>query len=300
MLTTEMLLNTNNLELLATQVVEGFITGLHKSPFHGFSVEFAEHRLYNSGESTRHIDWKLYGRTDKLFIKRYEEETNLRCRVAIDISPSMYYPVSGLNKIRFSVYAAASIMYMLRKQRDASGLTLFDESMRFHSDCKVSLTHFRMLLARLSRLLEEPAGPGGSDIAGSLHLLADRLHRRSLVIVFSDMFQSGRSQEELFAALQHLKYNKHEVILFHVTDDHTEARFDFANRPYLFIDSETGDKLKLFPHQVKERYLEAVEKYKKELQLKCAQFNIDFVDARVSNDFNQVLLPFLIKRSKTG
>jgi uncharacterized protein (DUF58 family) len=297
-LTTETLLNAGNLELLATQVVEGFITGLHKSPFHGFSVEFAEHRLYNTGESTRHIDWKLYGRTDKLFIKRYEEETNLRCQIAIDTSASMFYPEGDLNKIRFSVVAGASIMYLLRKQRDANGLTLFGEKIDFHSDCKVSLTHLRMLFSRLEQVMNEPVVAKGSDIAQSLHALADRLHRRSLVIVFSDMFQSGNEREQLFAALQHLKYNKHEVILFHVNDDKTEARFDFANRPYLFVDSETGEKMKLFPHQVKDSYLSALRAYKKELQLKCAQFKIDFVDANVGSDFNQVLLPFLIKRSK--
>lgn len=297
-ITTETLLQTNNLELLATQVVEGFITGLHKSPFHGFSVEFAEHRIYNTGESTKHIDWKLYGRTDKLFIKRYEEETNLRCQVLIDTSASMYYPAEGLNKIRFSIFAAASLMYLLRKQRDANGLTLFDEAISYHSDCKVSLTHLRMLFAKLEQALQIPPAGKKSNITQSLHELADRLHRRSLVIIFSDMFNSGEDKEALFSALQHLKYNKHEVVLFNVNDDKTEAHFDFSNRPYLFVDSETGEKLKLFPHQVKEQYQEALFRYKKELKLKCAQFKIDFVEANVGADFQQVLLPFLIKRSK--
>lgn len=297
-ITTETLLQTNNLELLATQVVEGFITGLHKSPFHGFSVEFAEHRIYNTGESTKHIDWKLYGRTDKLFIKRYEEETNLRCQVLIDTSASMYYPAEGLNKIRFSVFAAASLMYLLRKQRDANGLTLFDETISYHSDCKVSLTHLRMLFNRLEQALQVPPIAKRSNITQSLHELADRLHRRSLVIIFSDMFNSGENNEALFSALQHLKYNKHEVILFNVNDDKTETHFDFSNRPYLFVDSETGEKLKLFPHQVKEQYLGFLNNYKKELKLKCAQFKIDFVDATIGADFHQVLLPFLIKRGK--
>jgi uncharacterized protein (DUF58 family) len=298
MLSPETLLNTNNLELLATQVVEGFITGLHKSPFHGFSVEFAEHRLYNTGESTRHIDWKLFGRTDKLFVKRYEEETNLRCQLVIDTSGSMFYPTDGLNKMRFSVFAAASLMQLLRKQRDASGLTLFDEDIHYHSECKVSQTHVRMLYAKMEELLKPAVKPAKSNIAQSLHHLADRLHRRSLVMVFSDMFGDATQTDELFAALQHLKYNKHEVVLFHVLDNKTEQEFDFVNRPYLFVDSETGEQMKLFPAQVKEQYLTALHAHQKELKLKCAQYKIEFVEANVGNDFSQILLPFLVKRSK--
>lgn len=297
-LSLDSLIQSNNLELLASQVVEGFITGLHKSPFHGFSVEFAEHRIYNTGESTRHIDWKLFARTDKLFVKRYEEETNLRCQVVIDTSGSMFYPQDGLNKMKFSVYAAASLMHLLRKQRDANGLTLFDDDIHFHSECKVSLTHLRLLFSRLNQLLQNPPSTKSSNIAKGLHQLADRLHRRSLVIIFSDMFESGDQSEEMFSALQHLRYNKHEVILFNVHDDKTEHQFDFTNRPYLFVDSETGERIKLFPAQVKEQFLSGLEKYKQAIKVKCAQYKIDYVEANVGNDFNQVLLPFLIKRGK--
>jgi uncharacterized protein (DUF58 family) len=298
MLSPENLLNTNNLELLATQVVEGFITGLHKSPFHGFSVEFAEHRIYNTGESTKHIDWKLYGRTDKLFVKRYEEETNLRCHLVIDTSGSMFYPAEGLNKMRFSVFAAASLMHLLRKQRDACGLSLFDEDLYYHSECKVSQTHVRMLYAKMEELLKPALNPTKSNISQSLHRLAERLHRRSLVIIFSDMFGDASKNDELFAALQHLKYNKHEVVLFHVLDNKTEHEFDFANRPYLFVDSETGEQMKLFPAQVKQQYLAALNEHQQQLELKCAQYKIEFIEANVGNDFSQVLLPFLVKRNK--
>lgn len=298
MLSPETLLNTNNLELLATQVVEGFITGLHKSPFHGFSVEFAEHRIYNTGESTKHIDWKLYGRTDKLFVKRYEEETNLRCHIVIDTSGSMFYPAEGLNKMCFSVFAAASLMQLLRKQRDACGLSLFDEDLYYHSECKVSQTHVRMLYAKMEELLRPALKPTKSNIAQSLHRLAERLHRRSLVIVFSDMFGDASKNDELFTALQHLKYNKHEVVLFNVLDNKTEHEFDFVNRPYLFVDSETGEQMKLFPAQVKQQYLTALNKHQQQLKLKCAQYKIEFIEANVGNDFSQVLLPFLVKRNK--
>jgi uncharacterized protein (DUF58 family) len=292
------LTQVNNLELLASQVVEGFITGLHKSPFHGFSVEFAEHRIYNTGESTRHIDWKLFARTDKLFVKRYEEETNLRCQIVLDTSASMFYPQEQLSKIQFSIYAAASLMHLLRKQRDANGLSLFDEDIYFHSDCKVSLTHLRMLFNQMDQVLNKHREIKQSNIAASLHQLADRLHRRSLVILFTDMFNSSEKLDELFSALQHLRYNKHEVVLFNVNDNKTEHEFEFSNRPYLFIDSETDERVKLFPAQVKEQFVQALAAYKQEIKLKCAQFKIDFVEANIGNDFNQILLPFLIKRSK--
>ncbi|AMS27471.1 hypothetical protein AEM51_11010 [Bacteroidetes bacterium UKL13-3] len=294
----EQLLQTGNLEFLAKQVVEGFITGLHKSPFHGFSVEFAEHRLYNTGESTKHIDWKLYARTDKLFIKRYEEETNLRCQLIIDCSSSMFYPEDGLNKITFSAYAAASLIKMLKKQRDASGVSLIADEILFHSPCKSSSTHQKLLYSKLEGMLAQNTPNRKSNIAANLHQLAEMIHKRSLVIIFSDMLQNTGEDDELFSALQHLKYNKHEVILFHVEDKKTEVSFDFTNRPYLFIDSETGEKIKLFPNQIKEHYLKAVEAYKHTLKLKCAQYKIDLVEAEVSTDFSQILLPFLVKRSK--
>jgi uncharacterized protein (DUF58 family) len=292
------LLQTGNLEFLAKQVVEGFITGLHRSPFHGFSVEFAEHRLYNTGESTRHIDWKLFARTDKLFVKRYEEETNLRCQLVIDTSGSMYFPEAGLNKLRFSAYAAASLIQLLKNQRDACGLTLMNEGIAFHTGCKLSASHQKLLINKLEEALQTGNSNKKSSLAPALHQLAEMLHKRSLVVIFSDMFQNAGAEEELFAALQHLKYNKHEVIVFDVEDKKMETEFDFSNRPYLFIDSETGEKLKLFPAQVKEQYLAALNKFRHELKLKCAQFKIDFVEASIGTDFNQVLMSFLTKRAK--
>ncbi len=297
-ITEKELLQTGNLEFLAKQVVEGFITGLHRSPFHGFSVEFAEHRLYNTGESTKHIDWKLFGRTEKLFVKRYEEETNLRCQLIIDTSGSMYFPEDGINKLRFSVYAAASLIYLLKKQRDACGLSLINENVEFHTGCKLSSSHQKLLLTKLEEILQQKYSEKKSKLAESLHQLAEMMPRRSLVIIFSDMFQNTGNEEELFAALQHLKYNKHEVILFDVNDKKQETDFDFSNRPYLFVDSESGEKLKLFPAQVREQYLTALNTFRHNLKIKCAQFKIDFVEAAVGNNFHQVLMPFLVKRSK--
>ncbi len=294
-----------HLELIAKQVVEGFITGLHKSPFHGFSVEFAEHRLYNKGESTKHIDWKLYGRTDKLFIKRYEEETNVRCQLVIDNSSSMYFPVAERNdgkknKITFSAYCAAALIELLKRQRDAVGMSLFSDKIDFFAPAKSSSLHQKMLYHELEKLIQ----PHDVNIhkktsaTEALHQIAETIHKRSLVIVFSDMMDSTTDSEELFSALQHLKHKKHEVILFHVTDKQKEQDFDFDNRPYRFIDMETGEEVKLHPNEIKDTYQASMADYKKALMLKCAQYRIDFIEADINQGFDQVLMPYLVKRTK--
>jgi uncharacterized protein (DUF58 family) len=296
------------LEMLAKQVVEGFITGLHKSPFHGFSVEFAEHRLYNNGESTRHIDWKLYGKTDKMFVKRYEEETNLRCQIVIDNSSSMFFPVREKldidhpNKITFSVYAAACIMQLLRRQRDALGLSLFDEKVHLHTQAKSNSVHHKFLLGKLEELLS-PIAPEEhctSQVTDSLHFISENIHRRSLVVLFSDMFDVASDNAAMFDALQHLRYNKHEVILFHVVDKAKELDFDYENRPYRFIDMESGAEIKLQPAEVRKTYSEAIGNFHQELKLKCAQYKIDFIEADINKGFEQVLLPYLLKRERMG
>ncbi|MCG9879677.1 MAG: DUF58 domain-containing protein [Bacteroidia bacterium] len=287
-------LQISHIELLAKQVVEGFLTGLHKSPYHGFSVEFAEHRQYNNGESTKNIDWKLFGRTDKLFVKRFEEETNLRCQLVIDTSGSMYFPTDGINKIRFSIVAAASLIQLMKKQRDASGISLFHEELWFHTPSKLGLSHQKLLFSKLQSCLEIPTQQKSSDIAKTLHYLAEGLHKRSMVIVFSDFFQSNSS--ELFESLKHLKYNKHEVILFDVQDFKQELEFDFDNRPYIFKDIETGEELKLHPNAVIETYKTQYKNYKEALKLKCLQYKIDYHEAIIGTDFNQVLQTFISKR----
>lgn len=293
----------SKLELIAKQVVEGFITGLHKSPFHGFSVEFAEHRLYNTGESTKHIDWKLYGRTEKLFIKRYEEETNLRCQLIIDASSSMYFPeidfnAEKFNKIKFSVYAAAAIMNLLKKQRDAVGLSIFSDKLDVHSPTKSSSVHHKYLINELESLINSPKKNTKTSSINALHTIAETVHKRSLMIIFSDMMENVDDDEQLFAALQHLKYNKHEVILFHTYDKKLELDFEFENRPYQFIDLETGEEIKVHPNDVKKNYIENMQKRKKMLKLKCLQFGIEFVEADVNQGFNSILQSYLIKRAK--
>jgi uncharacterized protein (DUF58 family) len=293
-----------NLELLAKQVVEGFIIGLHKSPFHGFSVEFAEHRLYNQGETTRNIDWKVYARSDKLFTKKFEEETNLRCQIVVDISSSMYFPEmtnksnAYINKLRFSALAAASLMYLLKKQRDAFGLSLFDDEVRTHARCKSSVSHYRLMLTYLENLINNPERNKSTEAAKALHQIADSIHKRSLVVIFSDMMDDPDKAEDMFAALQHLKHNKHEVILFHVVDKAKEIDFDFENRPYLFIDMETGEKVRLQSNQVKEYYVAQMAKFTEQLKMRCLQYKIDFVEADINSGFKQILQAYLVKRSK--
>ncbi|MFO8087256.1 MAG: DUF58 domain-containing protein [Bacteroidales bacterium] len=295
-----------NLELIAKQVVEGFITGLHKSPFHGFSVEFADYRQYNQGESTRNIDWKLYGRTDRLYVKQFEEETNLRCRILLDVSSSMYYPVRAQpsddrpNKMTFSVYAAAAIIQMLVKQRDATGLSLFSDDIQLHTSARSTHAHLHYLYAQLEKFLQQPLPDQqkSTSIAPVLHNVAERIHKRSLIIIFSDMFDSLQQVDEVFSALQHLKYNKHEVILFHTIDKETEIDFNFENRPYKFVDMESGNELKLNPKEIKQQYLNKIQTYRKELMLKCGQYKIDYVEADIRKGFDQILLPYFLKRKK--
>lgn len=291
----------DNLDLIARQVVEGFITGLHKSPFHGFSVEFAEHRLYNTGESTKHIDWKLFARTEKLFVKRFEEETNLRGQIIIDVSSSMLFPYNSKhrNKLAYSVYCAAALVYLLRRQRDAVGLSLFRDEISFHSQARLSQVHIQLLYNELRKLLisENTSLKKTTDVAHCLHQLAETIHKRSLVIIFSDMFAS-HDPEILFPALQHLRYSQHEVLLFHVTDKKMEQEFAFENRPYKFIDLETGVQLKLNPNEVRDVFVQRMGNFIEELKLKCGQYSIEFVEADINNDFADVLTAYLLKRKR--
>ncbi|WP_445954710.1 DUF58 domain-containing protein [Yeosuana sp.] len=293
-----------SLELLAKQVVEGFIAGMHKSPFHGFSAEFAEHKIYNQGESTRHIDWKLFAKTDKLYTKRYDDETNLRCHIIIDNSSSMHYPkmtsfkIDHLNKIAFSALAAASLMQMLKKQRDAIGLSIYSDAYDYYAPEKGSERHHQMLLHQLSDAVVAKPLHKNTDIYKYLHEIAEKIHRRSMIFLFTDMFQSTVEESKLFEALRHLKYNKHEVILFHVFDKKKEMDFDFDNRPKRFIDVETGEYINLFSETVKENYQDAVHNYFEGLKLKCAQYKIKYVEADINNHFNNILTTYMIERQK--
>jgi uncharacterized protein (DUF58 family) len=303
----EKLKEYTNLELLAKQMVEGFITGLHKSPYHGFSVEFAEHRLYNTGDSTRHIDWKVYAKTDRLYSKRYEEETNLRCMILLDCSPSMYYPrETGSEetenaKIKFGIVATSCLAYLLQRQRDAVGICTFSDDIELLTQVKSTASHVHSLLAQLDTLLKkkkEDLTGKQTSVAAVIDKIATKIHKRSLVIIFSDMMDNSEKQEELYAALKHLKYMQHEVLLFHVQDKKTETDFDFANRPTLFIDVETGQEEKLNPLQAKQYYVQQTEAKFHEIKLRCGQYKIEFIEVDTAEDIDKILKPYLSKRSR--
>ena len=298
-----------HLELLANQVVEGFISGMHKSPFHGFSAEFSEHKVYNVGESTKHIDWKLFAKTDRLYTKRFEEETNLRCHIIIDNSSSMHYPELKTNqsfyenKIGFSVLASAVLMNLLKKQRDAVGLSIFSDTYEYYAPEKGSDRHHRMILNALEGLLEKQPVRKSTDTITFLHQIAEKMHRRSMIILFTDMFQSGSDdsgEEALFNALQHLKHNKHKVVLFHVVDNKTELNFDFDTAPRKFIDVETGEEVAIFADNVKQEYEKQVESYFKKLALTCAQNRIQYIPVSVGENFEKIMTTYLIEKQNFG
>jgi uncharacterized protein (DUF58 family) len=294
-----------HLELLANQIVEGFISGMHKSPFHGFSAEFAEHKIYNSGESTKHIDWKLFAKTDRLYTKRFEEETNLRCHLIIDNSSSMHYPKLGdhqffyENKIGFSVLASAVLMNLLKKQRDAVGLSIYSDTYEYFAQEKGSERHHRMLLNQLEQILQSSRQPKKTDTITFLHQIAEKIHRRSMIILFTDMFQ-GEDDERLFKALQHLKHNKHKVVLFHVIDKKTEFSFDFDNTPRKFIDLETGEQVNLFAENVKNDYEKLVQSYFEKVANTCAMYKIKYVPVSVDEKFEKILTTYLVEKQKFG
>lgn len=298
----------SQLELLATQLVEGSITGLHKSPFHGFSVEFAEHRPYNAGESTRHIDWKLLARSDKLFSKCYEEETNLRCRLLLDVSASMHYPktkatldINNCNKLGFSLLSAASIIQLLKKQRDAVGVTSFADKVLSHSECKSNNAHIEQLFANLQAISEShlpTTHPHNSNIDQALHYVADNIHKRSLLIIFSDLLNI-KNFDKFIHALRHIKHQKHELILFHVFDGQREIDLDFKQKQAItFVDVESGERLKLKRQEIATLYQARMQAFQKDLKNKCAQYKIDFVSADIQKGFDSLFTTFLHKRKR--
>ncbi|MBC73319.1 MAG: DUF58 domain-containing protein [Muricauda sp.] len=277
---------------------------MHKSPFHGFSAEFAEHKIYNPGESTKHLDWKLFARTDRLYTKRYEDETNLRCHMILDNSASMYYPevknpsIDNLNKIGFGVLSIAALMQILKKQRDAVGLSIYSDTYNFYANEKSSERHFQMLYSKLNEVSVTKEKSKMTKTYTFLHQIAEKMHRRSLIFLLSDMFQTETEEEKLFEALRHLKYNKHAVVLFHLLDHEHEMDFNFENTPKRFVDVETGAHIDLYAENIKKSYAQEVESYTNALRLKCAQYKVKYVGVDVRSNFSQVLNTFMVERQK--
>tara|TARA_Y100000994_G_scaffold184704_1_gene153506 strand:- start:790 stop:1719 length:930 start_codon:yes stop_codon:yes gene_type:complete len=297
---------TDNLEFFARQVVEGFLTGLHKSPYHGFSVEFAEHRLYNQGDSVKNIDWKLFGRSDKLFVKKFEEETNLRSYILIDTSSSMRYPniknqKEDFSKLSFSLYSAACLMHLFQKQRDGFGLTFYSDKLDFFSAAKSNKSHYNRLMGEVEKMLKTPHNQQSksTNFSTTIADFIEKIPKRSLIIIFSDMMNfESESIDNLLKPFQHLRYRKNEVVLFHVQDLNHEKMFNFSNHPHEFIDLENQKSIQLNPSSYKKIYGQLYNEFQMELELYCHQYKVDYVPAFIQNGFHKVLLSYLTKRSK--
>ncbi len=290
------------LDLLAQSIVEGSLTGLHKSPFHGYSAEFKEHKIYTPGESIKFLDWKVYAKTERLYIKKFDEETNMRVRLILDVSGSMYYPPvkdfdpAHLNKIGFSVVASAVLMEILRRQRDAVGLSAFDEKVVLNMPEKVNMLHRKRLVGHLENFLTENRKGKRTFALKNLHEIAESLKRRSLSILFTDFWPEENKTEEIIDALKHLRYKSAELIVFHVTDRKTENLFDFENKPFRFEDLETGETLSVFPGEIKKNYREAYEKRLKKILEALYAYRIDYHPVDVETPYKEIISTYLQKR----
>ncbi len=284
------------MELRARLIVEGFMTGMHRSPYHGFSVEFAEHRPYNPGDELRHVDWKVYAKTDRHYVKQYEEETNLRHYVLLDTSESMRYRRTGqMSKLEYSVYLAAALHYLMVKQRDATGLITFDSEIHTVLPPRSTSRYMRLILAALDGLLKS-SQPARTGAAKTLSEVAERITRRSLVVLITDLFENMESHEALLKSLRHLRYRGHEVLVFHVLEGGSERRFEFPNVPMVFRDMETGQEMTLQPAQLRENYTEAVRTFTEAFRRNCREYNIDFIEVDTEARYDTALLSYLNKR----
>lgn len=291
-----------NIEIKARLIVEGFITGLHKSPYHGFSVEFAEHRPYNTGEPLKNVDWKVFAKSDKLFTKKFEEETNLRCHILLDISDSMRYPIEKdrLSKLEYGAYLSAALAYLMIQQRDAAGLTLFDEKIEFSLPPKAKKTWLIPMFLQLENILaQKEYFTRKTATAQVLHQIAQKIGRRGFIVIISDLFNNLHSAEELFPALQRLRHANHEVIVFHVLDRKTEERFDFPNnQPILLKDLETGEEIRVQPDQIKDQYTTLLLNFKEHIKRKCREINVDFIEVDIEKPYDKVLTEYMIRRER--
>jgi uncharacterized protein (DUF58 family) len=297
------LTSIDRLDLLAKKIVEGYLIGLHRSPFHGFSAEFREHKQYNIGDNLKSIDYKVYARTDKLFIKKFDEETNLRCQMVLDVSNSMYFPkLQKKNKLEFSCIAIASLIHLLKKQRDAFGLTIFTDKVLQNIEPKLTEKNKQLIYSALNSYLKLESNPSNSDIVECIHSLAYTLKRRSLVVVFTDLLHTEVNNDfdiRFMKALQHLTFQKHDLILFYVNQKNTEINLNYGIQPTEFIDLESNERVKLIPTEIQARYQEAITKKISTIKSKCLQYGVDFVEADIDADYNQILSSFLRKRTKS-
>tara|TARA_B100001167_G_scaffold60390_1_gene35427 strand:- start:138 stop:1028 length:891 start_codon:yes stop_codon:yes gene_type:complete len=290
-LTPDIISRLNNLSLKARFVVEGFIVGLHKSPYHGFSVEFSEHRAYGAGDEIRHVDWKLWGKTDRFFIKQFEEETNLKSYLLVDQSLSMTYKSKNMTKLEYAQILAASLGYLMLKQQDAVGLTLFDDRIRVNIPARSKRSHLNIILSQMQNII---AGPE-TTIAPVLHKTAEAIKKRGLIILISDLFDDP---DKVLSGLQHFRYKGHEVIVFHVLDPQ-ELTLDFTQRTR-FRDMESGEEIVTDPWHIQSDYQKSMEQFCDYIKSNCRQKNIDYVQLSTDLPLDMALSEYLIKRKRIG
>ena len=290
-LTPEAVSRLSNLSLIARLVVEGFITGLHKSPYHGFSVEFAEHRPYMAGDDTRHIDWKVFAKTDRYYVKQFEEETNLKGMILLDVSASMDFSSHSVTKFQYSRYLAAALSYLMIKQRDAVGMVTFDSRIRKYLPPRSVPSFLNLLLQEMTDVV-----PGQeTNIAETLHSLADRIRRRGLIMLFSDLLDEP---DRVLSGLKHFRHNKHEVIVFHILDP-LERSFEFK-QDGVFRDMETGEMMPTQPWHIQQEYRKKVDQFIEYFKKKCLANRIDYVLMDTKQPFDHALLQYFIKRKRMG
>ena len=290
------------LDLKARQIVEGFITGLHKSPYYGFSVEFAEHRPYNPGDELKHIDWKVYGKSERFYVKRYEEETNLRCYLMMDVSSSMDFKYfADWSKLRYAVHFGAALLFLMYRQRDACGYIPFAEEIEAFRPAKSSYSHLQMMFGQLEQLINaERKEKKKTSSAQAIHEVAERLNHRSLVIILSDLFETQDDPEQLISSLKHLRHRNHEVILFNVVEKKSERELAFGDNRIVFEDMESGGNIEVLPSQIREDYRQQIQEYTNKFKIACSEFNIDYEEVDTQTSFDIALLAYLNKRKRLG
>ena len=277
----------DNLSLRARLVVEGFIMGLHRSPYHGFSVKFAEHRAYGPGDEIRHVDWKLFAKTDRYYVKQFEEETNLKSYLLLDHSRSMTFQSNSVSKLAYAQTLAAALAYLMLKQQDAVGLALFDTQLRHYIPPRAKSSHLNTILGYMSRM----EGGGKTSIAPILHQLAESIVKRGLIILISDLFDDP---DEVLMGLKHFRHKKHEVIVFHILDPQ-EIALTFTSRTR-FRDLETGKIITTEPWHIREAYQKQMERFIDDYRARCRQQNIDYVLITTDRPLDRALSEYLLKR----
>ena len=287
----EVVSTIKNLELIAKFIVEGFLVGLHKSPYHGFSVEFSEHRQYMPGDNIRDIDWKVYGRTNRFYIKQYEEETNLKAYLILDISGSMGYASNKISKIQYATYLAAALSYLLIKQRDAVGLATFSDKIHRFLPPKSTSGYLQFILKELNEIKLERQT---TNVSETLHELAEKIKRRGLIILLTEFLYE--EPEKILQGLKHFRHYDHEILVFNILDPQ-EKLFDFK-QDVTFVDMETGEKVKTQPFFLRERYRQRIDEFYDTLQKECRNFQIDFQNLLTDEPFDRALIRYMLKRKK--